>query len=84
MYDSLLCLPALNSSLLGFNLVSGVSVDYMHCVLQGVCKQLTDFMFKGNYKGVPTKSNDKAAPTKSNDKVPPTKPNGKAPFYIGT
>lgn len=29
----------------GFNLVAGVSVEYMHCVLQGVCRQITEALF---------------------------------------
>ncbi|KAH9379025.1 hypothetical protein HPB48_010121 [Haemaphysalis longicornis] len=29
----------------GFDLVSGISVDYMHCILQGVCMQITDTIF---------------------------------------
>lgn len=37
--------PSALMNLAGFNLVSGVSVDYMHCVLLGVTRQITDMLF---------------------------------------
>ncbi|XP_077541965.1 uncharacterized protein LOC144154323 [Haemaphysalis longicornis] len=46
--------PSALMNLRGFNLVHGVSVDYMHCVLQGVCKQVTELMFYNPMKGNPT------------------------------
>ena len=36
-----------------FHLVNGVVVDYLHCVLLGVTKMLTEFWFDKAHKGKP-------------------------------
>ncbi|KAG0443402.1 hypothetical protein HPB47_014960 [Ixodes persulcatus] len=37
--------PSALMNLQGFDLVAGVSVEYMHCVLQGVVRQITELFF---------------------------------------
>ncbi|KAG0445385.1 hypothetical protein HPB47_015947 [Ixodes persulcatus] len=37
------------TNLLGFDIVWGYTVDYMHCVLQGVAKQITEFLFSSTH-----------------------------------
>lgn len=37
----------------GFNIIKGVAVDYMHCVLLGVAKMLLHLWFDNGQKGKP-------------------------------
>ncbi|KAG0421942.1 hypothetical protein HPB47_002201 [Ixodes persulcatus] len=41
--------PSPLMNLMGFNIVWGYTVDYMHCVLQGVSKQITEFLFNSSH-----------------------------------
>ena len=36
-----------------FDLVKGVVVDYLHCVLLGVVKMMMEFWFQKNHRGKP-------------------------------
>ncbi len=45
--------PTWLSTIPEFDLVDGMSVDYMHCVLLGICRQLMKLWLKNKYHKEP-------------------------------
>ncbi|KAH9383595.1 hypothetical protein HPB48_025227 [Haemaphysalis longicornis] len=61
--------PTALMNLHGFDLVAGISVDYMHCVLLGVCRQVTDAWFNSKNSDLPFYAGKRPQRDKVNERL---------------